>query len=341
MSRPGTLVNVPPYARTGTHNEAKEEISREPELRDTGSPYRTDPVRPRTTNGFTFSTRPIGPDDPFDPKSGRDHGGWGINSNEDNDPARNCAILFGTASQKQSCQQPTKSQFIPTYMSANDNKVSVEDYGGSPKFKGPSVRVYGNPNYWAQPMDGEKDEKDTTKARAGINYKIKWDQKAESFPSYERLINNHCQQQEIGYLLVPHFMSRYMKYGVSVFEKVPQYCKPGMSLKQFVRDNNALYEQQWSRNLEMLDPPTSKPRRLQNAMVKMAEMEEESSEDERIAAYGKQAPPRMDLRVSEAWWKLTSPEEQEVLKRLRTKAIARLDAKGESPKEKRVSTSGR
>ena len=96
-------------------------------------------------------------------------------------------------------------------MSANDNKVSVEDYGGSPKFKGPSVRVYGNPNYWAQPMDGDKDEKDTTKARAGINYKTKWDQKAESFPSYERLINNHCQQQEIGYLLVPRFMSRYKK----------------------------------------------------------------------------------------------------------------------------------
>jgi hypothetical protein len=61
------------------------------------------------------------------------------------------------------------------------------------------------------------------KARTGINYKVKWDDKIESFPAHERLINHHCQSYDIGYLLHPHFMTMYLRYVTWVFEKAPQY----------------------------------------------------------------------------------------------------------------------
>jgi hypothetical protein len=49
-----------------------------------------------------------------------------------------------------------------------------------------------------------------------------------------------CQQHDLGYLLIPHFMTMYIRHGTSVFEKVPQYKQPGMTVQQFLRDNNSL-----------------------------------------------------------------------------------------------------
>jgi hypothetical protein len=46
---------------------------------------------------------------------------------------------------------------------------------------------------------------------------------------------------DIGYLLNPHFMTMYLRYGTRVLDKVPQYRKPGMTVHQFLRDNGALY----------------------------------------------------------------------------------------------------
>ena len=103
------------------------------------------------------------------------------------------------------------------------------------------VRLFGNPQSWPTYDYREKEDRDYTKSRTGIAYKIKWDEKAESFPDYERLINNHCQQHDLGYLLIPHFMTMYLRHGTNVFERVPQYRKPGMSINQFLRDNSALY----------------------------------------------------------------------------------------------------
>jgi hypothetical protein len=45
----------------------------------------------------------------------------------------------------------------------------------------------------------------------------------------------------LGYLLIPHFMTMYIRYGTNVFERVPQYKQPGMTVHQCHRDNNALY----------------------------------------------------------------------------------------------------
>jgi hypothetical protein len=75
-----------------------------------------------------------------------------------------------------------------------------------------TVKVFGNPNYWTQTYGREQrdiEDRDCTEARPGISYKIKWDEKAESFQEYERLINNHCQQNDLGYLLIPHCMTMY------------------------------------------------------------------------------------------------------------------------------------
>jgi hypothetical protein len=57
-----------------------------------------------------------------------------------------------------------------------------------------------------------------TKGRTGISRKVKWDENVESFQSYQRLIIDHCQQHELGYLLIPHFMKMYIRHGTSVLE---------------------------------------------------------------------------------------------------------------------------
>jgi hypothetical protein len=61
----------------------------------------------------------------------------------------------------------------------------------------------------------------------------------ESFPAYERLINNLCQSYNIGYLFHPPFMTMYLRYGTRVLEKAPQYRKPGMTVHQFLKDDDA------------------------------------------------------------------------------------------------------
>jgi hypothetical protein len=36
-------------------------------------------------------------------------------------------------------------------------------------------------------------------------------------------------------------MTMYIRHGTSVFDRVPQYKQPGMTVQQFLRDNDALY----------------------------------------------------------------------------------------------------
>jgi hypothetical protein len=67
-------------------------------------------------------------------------------------------------------------------------------------------------------------------------------------------------------------------------------------------------EQQWSWNQEMLVPTTSKLRRLQSTVVGIADMEEGSSEDKRVLAYGQQSNSSTDIQVSDTWWKISTPE---------------------------------
>jgi hypothetical protein len=128
----------------------------------------------------------------------------------------------------------------PTSRSNRDVEDRSDD-GIIPNGGPPTTRVSGNPDFWSRNYDRDGDERDFTKGRTGINYKFRWDQKAESFPEYERLINNHCQQHDLVYLLIPHFMTTYLHYGTRVLDKAPQYRKPGMSVNQFLRYNSVLY----------------------------------------------------------------------------------------------------
>jgi hypothetical protein len=70
---------------------------------------------------------------------------------------------------------------------------------------------------------------------------------------------------------------------------------------------------------------------MQSTVMDIMQVDTDSSEDERVVAYGQQNNDRRDLRVSDAWWKGSTPEEQELLKQLRTKVRARIQAKGEHP----------
>jgi hypothetical protein len=41
--------------------------------------------------------------------------------------------------------------------------------------------------------------------------------------------------------MIPHFMALYLRFGTRVFEKAPRYKKPGLSVNQFLRDNELFY----------------------------------------------------------------------------------------------------
>jgi hypothetical protein len=71
----------------------------------------------------------------------------------------------------------------------------------------------------------------------------------------------------------------------------------------------------------MITIPTSKPRRTQNTTLEIAEGGDDDIDEDRMAAYGKQASTNIDLRVSEAWWKIANPEEQELLKKLPVRRV--------------------
>jgi hypothetical protein len=77
------------------------------------------------------------------------------------------------------------------------------------------------------------EDKDNTKLRHGISHKIKWDGLAESFKECDRIIQSHCRQNGLGYLLVPRFMLLYVRYGTKVFVKAPEYQMPGLTIAQF------------------------------------------------------------------------------------------------------------
>jgi hypothetical protein len=108
----------------------------------------------------------------------------------------------------------------------------------------PNLSVYGDPSYWTERYIWSYDsnnEKDNTKPRHGISHKIKWDGNGESFQAYEMAIHSHCRQNGLGHLLIPHFMTLYLRYGIRGFEKAPRYNKPGLSVNQFLRDNEIVY----------------------------------------------------------------------------------------------------
>jgi hypothetical protein len=86
------------------------------------------------------------------------------------------------------------------------------------------------------------------------------------------------------------------------------------------------YEQQWSRNQELITLPNSSSRRAQVTKVEDIESEEEPGED-RMAAYGKQS--NEGLRVTDMWWKAATPEEQDILKKMRTRIKARIQSTNE------------
>jgi hypothetical protein len=84
------------------------------------------------------------------------------------------------------------------------------------------------------------------------------------------------------------------------------------------------YEQQWARDQELI----MHPRRMQ-VVTQEGDDGMVQGEDSRMAAYGQQR--NNDLHVSDAFWKGATPEEQDVLRQLRTKIKARLQAKREYP----------
>jgi hypothetical protein len=170
---------------------------------------------------------------------------------DDDDPTKHRAFLFGTTISKKKPRegrrrhrnQPRRSQRQPHDHPQNNQRAPPGNPNDTPGGS-TGVKVIGNPNYWTQKYTREQrdvEERIYTKGRAGISHKIKWDENAESFQTYERLVSNHCQQHDLGYLLIPHFMTMYIRHGTSVFDRVPQYKQPGMTVQQFLRDNNALY----------------------------------------------------------------------------------------------------
>jgi hypothetical protein len=91
---------------------------------------------------------------------------------------------------------------------------------------------------------------------------------------------------------------------------------------------NYYFEQQWTHNQELIIHPTLRPRRTQAAFVEDRDTTGQLME-ERMVAYGQQR--NEDLRVSDAWWKGATSEEQEILRQMRLKIKARLQAHNEHP----------
>jgi hypothetical protein len=60
-------------------------------------------------------------------------------------------------------------------------------------------------------------------------------------PTYDRYIIGHCKQNGLGYLLYPHFMTLYLRYGWRILEKAPQYKRGNLSLEQLNEDIELLY----------------------------------------------------------------------------------------------------
>jgi hypothetical protein len=88
------------------------------------------------------------------------------------------------------------------------------------------------------------------------------------------------------------------------------------------------HEQQWNHDQETLIHPTARCRRVQGTHQENYMIEAEP-EDERMVAYGQKRSD--DLRVPDAWWKGASEEEQEILRQMRTRIKARLQAHREHP----------
>lgn len=79
------------------------------------------------------------------------------------------------------------------------------------------------------------------------------------------------------------------------------------------------YEEQWSKNMELLTHPTARPRAVRSNIVTKMESDSEDSGvvEDRVVSYGQQQQFRKDdLRVSDAWWRDATPEEHEVLKQM-------------------------
>jgi hypothetical protein len=49
--------------------------------------------------------------------------------------------------------------------------------------------------------------RDNTKSPHGKYYKVKWDGNAETFKEYKGNILSHCRQNNMGYIMNPHFMA--------------------------------------------------------------------------------------------------------------------------------------
>jgi hypothetical protein len=69
-----------------------------------------------------------------------------------------------------------------------------------------------------------------TTSRTGISYTTTCDENTESFQSYARSISKHCQQYDLGYLLVTHFMTTYLWHGINVFSESTTVSCPGLDV---------------------------------------------------------------------------------------------------------------
>jgi hypothetical protein len=195
---------MPPYTRTGITYEAQHQQN----------PYQSAPTFQYPYNHPSVPQAATAPDDPSDAQesewgddsdSFHDHRG-GPDSDAD-DPTKHRAFLFGTTTSKKKPRdgrrrnrnQPRRSQRKPQDH-PQDNRREPPDNPNDTPGGSTGVKVFRNPNYWTQKYTRDQrdvEERIYTKGRAGISHKIKWDENAESFQTYERLISNHCQQHDL------------------------------------------------------------------------------------------------------------------------------------------------
>jgi hypothetical protein len=85
------------------------------------------------------------------------------------------------------------------------------------------------------------------------------------------------------------------------------------------------FEQQWAHNQDLITTPTTRPRRTQ-AILSEETAVEGTMDDDRVAAIGQATDAFM---VSEAWWKASTPEDRDLLRRLRNRARAKFQSLNE------------